>query len=415
MAEPTGVSEPNGRVDEPAATSTVAAEDFAQVDGSSDGEGEKATRERLKKTSIAGLAQKSSDNSSEAHPLSQSMTMDTDQVDVANGSRGRPAKKRSFEDLTRGESTVEETIETSEQPLPKSGHHKRMRSRDVASGEHIIGKFESDIASPLHEESDLEAQKSPGGPGVLIDAPLDEGLGKSETDQPVTSVESAPADLTTDSALNVDRSSPNPQLKPTSGFANTSSTSPFGSFAQVKPASAAAEERASDRTKSTSPSAFASSGLSAFSSSEKSPFGIAASKPSGGFGGASSAGTFGSSSSSGAFGKPQTMSPFASNQPSGFGSGGGFGLASGFGSATGFGVSKPFGSGISSFAGSSGTPGKFGTGKPFGPTKDDDEEGSDNDGDDSDEQKADDGTQQDSRFHEQDGKFGIVPSLKRHS
>ena len=84
-------------------------EDMPQTEGSSDGEGpEKTTRERLKKTSIAGLSQHSKSASGGAvgdHPLSESITTEAlpEPTTENGGLRGRPSKKRSFEDLQQDE------------------------------------------------------------------------------------------------------------------------------------------------------------------------------------------------------------------------------------------------------------------------------------------------------------------------
>ncbi|KAL8243746.1 hypothetical protein R6Q59_010004 [Mikania micrantha] len=406
MADSTDEHRTNGKVEEVTPAALVAGEDQPQIEGSSDGEGERATRERLKKTSIAGLAQKSAETScsDEPHPLAQSTTMETDaSVDTGNGVRGRPAKKRSFEDLTRGDSNMEETNEATDPPLPKSGHHKRMRSRDIAGGENNVGKFEADVTNAVQEENDLEAQKSPGGPGILVDAPT-----KTESQLPET-------ESTAGTTEEVEKSQ-DTELKPKQGFGNISAASPFGSLSSSSQQLSPTEKDSETKNKSTSPSAFASSGLSAFSASEKSPFGAAGSKPTGGFAGGTSSGTF-ASSSSGGFGGASTASTFGSKPRSGFGSGAaggfgqpsGFGSSSGFGSPTGFGTPKPFGSGISSFAGSKSGSNSFGPSKPIGGSKDEEDGGTEDEGDDNgdnDKSKPDKDAPQDERFHEQDVETG---------
>ncbi|KAK6383829.1 hypothetical protein LTS17_003121 [Exophiala oligosperma] len=353
-----------------------AEEDLAPHDNSSDGEREeKTTREKLKQTTIAKGDDQQSGEATTTDPVSETV--------VENGSRGRPSKKRSFEDLQAEDSPA--GVENGGPPLPKKGQHKRMRSREVSGTDEVQGLDKlSDVASPVQEESDAEAQKSPGGPGVLVIAPS-----KDHEEESTAADKSAETSKTTTSALTAKDQSKE-QTSSSSGFANTSTASPFGSFKPVKSPSSEAEST-SQPEKATTTSAFASSGLSAFASSEKSPFGSVGStaKASGGFGGGGGGG--GSS-----FGTP---SPFASKSSSGFGSVGGFGAKAGFGGS--FGAPKPFGSGGSSFAAPAGAAGTFGKPKPFSPTHDDVDEGSDNDGAGNDEASAVDAPQ-DPRFKEQD-------------
>ncbi|KIX02337.1 uncharacterized protein Z518_08278 [Rhinocladiella mackenziei CBS 650.93] len=380
--------------------------DQTPADGSSDGEGgERTAREKLKKTSIAGLAQYSKEKPGSVgdHPLSESAHVDSiPEPQSENGLRGRPSKKRSFEDLQNEDTGV--GVENGGPPLPKKGQHKRMRSREISGNDHIQG-FEKleDIASPVQEESDAEAQQSPGGPGVLVSAPP-----KEETDNTTTIPDEKDATVGSESVGVVPTSnektgvsntanvtaSPTEQesksqIPPPSGFADTSTSSPFSGFKSPTQES----ESISSPGKSTSASAFASSGLSAFASSEKSPFGTGGTtaKESGGFGGGGGRGGFGSSS--GSFGGP---SPFARKPLSGFGSGSG-----GFG-----GGAKPFGTGISSFAGPGGVPGTFGKPKPFTTSNEDDEDEDDKEDDGDDHHQPEEDVQQDPRFKEQEVETG---------
>ncbi|KAK4939993.1 hypothetical protein LTR10_019845 [Elasticomyces elasticus] len=341
-------------------------------DQSSDGEGgERTAREKLRTTTIEQVTEANNASSNiESH--------------VEVGTRGRPSKKRSFEDLQTEDLTPD--VENGGLPLPKKGLHKRMRSREVSGSDEVQGLETRDGAtSPVQEESDADAQKAPGGPGILVSAAPKDGTDATEED---TKDDSAFADVSSAStekpglesdktdALAATKEQPAKTETPSSsGFANTAAASPFSSFKPSKSPSKELEPTpAPEKSTSTSTSAFASSGLSSFASSDKSPFASSTTKPSGGFGGGGGLGGFGSASS--AFGGP---SPFASKPSSGFGSGGGFGSSGGLGS--GFGPSKPFSGGSTSFAGPAGSTGTFGKAKPFASTSDDHEEGSENEAD----------------------------------
>ena len=398
-------------------------QDHTPPEGSSDGEGgERTAREKLKKTSIAGLAQYSGGKTggSAEHPLSESTNVESlPEPSSENGLRGRPSKKRSFEDLQNEESAA--GVENGGPPLPKKGQHKRMRSREISSNDHIQGfdKLE-DLASPVQEESDAEAQQSPGGPGVLVEAPPKERIEESITfkDEKDTAAESAIDKPESASAVpvNTERSSvadssstlassaerPPSHNPLSSGFANTSAASPFSSFKSPKP-SAIEPDNTSSSDKSTSTSAFASSGLSAFASSEKSPFGTvgATANASGGFGGAAGQNS-GFGSRSGGFG---AASPFAVKSTSGFSSAGGFGSGSGFAGGLG-GATRPFGMrGVSPFGGPATGAVAFGKPKPFKTSKGGEEEGSENGDEGGDAPQPEEDAKQDPRFKEQEGRF----------
>ncbi|KAH0831574.1 putative nuclear protein export protein Yrb2 [Fonsecaea pedrosoi] len=396
--------------------------DLPPQEGSSDGEGgERTAREKLKKTSIAGLSQYSKVKPGVAgdHPVDDAGTAESlPESQSENGQvRGRPSKKRSFEDLQTEESGP--GVENGGAPLPKKGsQHKRMRSREISGNDEEIQTFEKyeDMASPVQEESDAEAQQSPGGPGILVLAPSKEEMetaavaqdarGSTAEDKSssvaASSEKQSVAAETQVKALPSTKEEAKPQVTASSGFANTSTTSPFSSF--KSPKSPKSPEKASDSVLSpgsgTSNSAFASSGLSAFAASEKSPFGAvgATAKAGGGFGGGG--GTGGFASSSGGFGG---ASPFASKPTSGFGSGGGFGSAAGFGGGSGFGsAAKPLGAGLSPFGTSAGASGTFGKPKPFGAKTNEDEEDSEDGGENDEAQAAGEEAEQDPRFREQE-------------
>lgn len=343
-------------------------------------------RERLKKTSIAGL-QKASNSTTEQTP--------DPATESGPANRGRPSKKRSFEDLAKDNTDADAA--NSVLPDAKRSDHKRVRSVDVNSGEHAhaYAKMEADHNDTVHEESDLheetgtDAQKSPGGPGVLVEAPSQEEMASAEAaQQDQRAAETAP-DTTASTNENAAK------VPPTSGFANSSSASPFD---QPKPA----PKQDPNAPATTSSAAFSSSGLSAFASSEKSPFGAAASSNSpfgsgGGFGGTAPAAGFGSSKggfgSATGFGAPSS-STFAGGSSA-------FGAAKPFGGTSVFGTPKPFGGGTGFGSGGS----SFGAGKPIGaPSKDEEDDEEENAEDEDAASTANDDAEQDPRFHEQHGK-----------
>jgi Ran-binding protein 3 len=370
--------------------------------GSSDGEGERTTREKLKKTSIAGLSQKSQPVLAEGDSNEDSINQVSKEVSSAqNGNqRGRPSKKRSFEELQKHEHTV--TTENGSID-PARATHKRMRSREITHDDGEAAQYEhQEVGSPLEEETDAAARGSPGGPGVIVDAntksdtnaqsaqnserveddggktakisekPNEEQPAVSNTEPDVPVVNTAASEGKAPSALS-----------PTSGFANTSSTSPFG----AKSPPAATEPVAA----STSASAFASSGLASFASAEKSPFGASSSlKSGGGFGGASSG--FGGGSVGFAGAAP--VSSFGS-APSPFAAKGGFGGSS-F-SGTTIGGAKGFGGGSAPKAFGA-PPARFGS-----KSKDDDD--AEESANEEEQPSQPEEEQQDSRFHQQDRKF----------
>ena len=160
--------------------------DLPSREGSSDGEGgERTAREKLKKTSIAGLSQYSKvGKAAGEHPLGEVTNADTlSDVQPENGqARGRPSKKRSFDDLQNEETGT--GIENGGPPVPKKGAlHKRMRSRELSGDDEEAQSLDQneDMASPVQEEKDAEAQQTPGGPGVLVSAPSQEEMDAAGT------------------------------------------------------------------------------------------------------------------------------------------------------------------------------------------------------------------------------------------
>ncbi|RMD41684.1 hypothetical protein DV735_g3427, partial [Chaetothyriales sp. CBS 134920] len=417
---------------------------------SSDAEGsERTTREKLKKTDR--------DRGSKQDPLEPTLGTGTDgdRAEPGNengGIRGRPSKKRSFEDLQKDDPVSTAQNGATDLPDPKRGsYHKRMRSRDV---DHADAANEAvkpdDHGSPVQEESGDDAHLNPGGAGVLVDADsesdvqvekqADKAVSHTDTtdslaeesvdqsDAPTTTADGAsnptpvqappPQPQTANDAGSVPSSTLSPSLgfanagsvtsstlSPSLGFANASSTSPFGAVASDKEPT---KDGSDEPPATTSRSAFASSGLSAFASSEKSPFGTAAStKPSTSVFAGGSTRSFGTGGASTSFGSASSglggaSSTAAEKGISAFG--GGFGSASGFGSSL---APKPFGSGLSSFASPAGAKSTFGKSKPFGSKEEDNGDESDQGADDHDRAAHDDDdSKQDSRFHEQEVETG---------
>lgn len=382
---------------------------------------ERVTRDKLKKASIANINENARTSSEDAreHPLSHSITADSSNSDEY---QPRLRKKRSFEDLQDDTQNAAENgdIDTSKQ---KSGHHKRMRSRDVGNDEYVpVNRFDNDVPTPLREEDDAEAQESPGGPGLLIETPprtsispapeatysekMDqvtsprkkrsreqvdkedihavsstdartggppvEDVATSETSSKLASTISRNVHGEPEKKRHRDESAASTEareplastsiLQPSPGFARMSSTSPFG---DSNPSQTSVSASAESEVRTTSGSAFASSGLSAFASSAKSPFGSAGSttNTTGGFGGQSKASTFASPPTSSTekigLGNAGAASPFATSRPSGFGT-----FGAGFGSGgSGFGGGpRSLGSSLSTFASSGPTRGTFGIG-----------------------------------------------------
>lgn len=386
----------------------------------SDGDNERTTREKLKKTSINALSKATGGGVTGDQTIGESVP---DATSTANGNpRGRPSKKRSFEDVRDEQASPAEngTIEA------KRVGHKRMRSREVTQSG--VATYSNDTGSPIELEADVDADEAPGGAAVMVDihvesdpnaqsAPTVEEKILEEEDTTETSsraiarsglskganaVSIEDTDATSDTGKD-----PEVSLKAGAGFANASTLSPFG---DVKSPKSAEDKPEAKQLSPASSSAFASSGLAAFASQDKSPFGAAATaKSAGGFGGGSTG--FGSGStgfgggstgfgSVGGFGGGAAPSSFGAS-PSPFGAKSTFG-GSGFGSASsgGFGgTTKGFGGGSApkSFAATSSS--RFGSKSK---DEDEEEEGSE---DEEQQNEVPDDEKQDSRFHRQDGQY----------
>jgi Ran-binding protein 3 len=182
MARPTEELEVNGAGDAHPQSTIFNSNQQDIVGEASDGDGgERPVREKLKKTSIASLAQYTNSRTN-PHPQSDELPSTTesqaDQADVANdtasAARGRPARKRSFDDLQNDDTHSTVAAGQLGGTTDKSSHHKRMRSRDISGGEELISNGQP-RTEPLvyhdEEESDFDARRSPGGPGVLVEPP----------------------------------------------------------------------------------------------------------------------------------------------------------------------------------------------------------------------------------------------------
>jgi Ran-binding protein 3 len=158
------------------------------VSGGSDNDGaEKPVREKLKKTSIAGLSTHGKSTDDKVRPDSVEVESsageeekdqeDSMLTDTTPSSRGRPTRKRSFDDL-RNEPTTSVDASAQEDIAESAAHHKRMRSRDMPSTKTtaINGRVEKEHVEALaEEENDVEAQKSPGGACIIVGAPSTDG------------------------------------------------------------------------------------------------------------------------------------------------------------------------------------------------------------------------------------------------
>ncbi|CEL01386.1 hypothetical protein ASPCAL00970 [Aspergillus calidoustus] len=318
--------------------------------------GERPVRNKLKETSIT------------AAPKTTSTTFETAQEGESSreSSRGR---KRSFDDdementedepghrrkRSRDSSTEEPTTKPDEGLAPESGSTlKKKRSRD-----------QLDKDEKTEEKGEKPNVKDSTEGGASAGTPAAEGQPEKKRHR--------------------DDSQERGSVPLPSAFANTSSVSPFGSVGGLTSTSKPAEEE----KPATSSSAFASSSLAAFASSEQSPFGSL---------GASTPSIFKSSAEStpAETTKPAATGFSAATKPSGFAA-----LGSGFsGFSGGFGGAGSSG-GLTSFA-SATAPSALGStsSKPFGAEADsDDEDDKEDDGDSEPAEFAEDKT--DERFFE---------------
>ncbi|KAJ9669826.1 hypothetical protein H2201_000212 [Coniosporium apollinis] len=385
---------------------------------------------------------------------------------IGQHERGRLRRKRSIED-------VEEGHPTEEPPTGNAGRHVRKRSRDIRSSQHLSRSGSRKTSGEQsvqeiseHEMPDEETQAAPKNTmmnGTISERPTsplagsDQQNGKdfltspknkrtrdeflldqekaskvenepkpTSHDPPSTEVQngltaqdkSAPAEEPK-TKRHRDSNSPQPAIEreestvtkipPTSGFANTSATSPFSALAGNKSPSASSQ---------TSETAFKASGFGALAGSSISGFGAlgsstggtspfggvaASNKATSGFGAATPAASSAGSGFGGLLGSAKPSFASASSGTSGFGSLAG-GLGGGFGGLSGGGLSSFAAPGASSIVGLSDKPAR-----PFGAAADDDEEGGEAGHDEEEAVKSprtDDDEGKDRRFYEQDVETG---------
>ncbi|KAF2484824.1 hypothetical protein BDY17DRAFT_351697 [Neohortaea acidophila] len=335
---------------------------------------EKPVREQLKKASISKTALADATTASEGQEQEeQSQEGHSDEVENGGGNRGRPQKKRSFDEAADDEAEEKATSSTRQ--------HTRKRSRDSTAEEEELNNGsrkssdrprdssqigEKDPANGHLRAPSTARQRTPDHAGEKrADAPTEQ-MASPKTKRSRLQVESDEA-LTNTTAKSTkdddaEKSEPpaeksNAKIPAGSGFANTSTSSPFASLAGSK-------SPASDSQTSTS--AFAASGFSALTGST-SGFG-AIGKSSGGFG---AGGSFATTSKSTTLTEGSKQDADKTKSPSSSAFGGALGQQSAFSSAgtgTGTGLST-FASGASGFGklgGSGGFGSTFGGGSGFG-------------------------------------------------
>lgn len=121
----------------------------------SDGEaGERPVREKLKKTSIAGLSKQAEGSKGAEKTNGAQSQEETKPLDEGSTQRGRPTRKRSFEDVQEDAQAHQEAMNEAVSPSRNSAH-KRMRSRDVTNTENISSntRNHSKPEDPIREEN----------------------------------------------------------------------------------------------------------------------------------------------------------------------------------------------------------------------------------------------------------------------
>ncbi|KAL4785140.1 hypothetical protein BJX76DRAFT_347201 [Aspergillus varians] len=285
--------------------------------------GERPVRRKLKETSITTAPNASSRASSRGRKRS----FDDDE-DENNEDETGHRRKRSRDSSTE-EMNAEPDVSQVEQPLDSGSSLKKKRSRDQ------LDKDES----MTEEKGEKADSKDTSEGGEAAGKAVAEGEPKKKQHR--------------------DDSQERDSVPLPSAFANTSSVSPFGAIGT------STSKPAEEAKPATSSSAFASSSLAAFASSEKSPFGSL---------GASTPSIFKSSAEStpAETEKPAATGFAAAAKPSGFAAlGSGFsGFSGGFGAAA-----ASIGGGLTSFAApvASTTLDSTST-KPFGAEADSNEE-----------------------------------------
>ena len=133
---------------------------------------EKPVREKLKKTSIATLSQEASrlqeeetthddEPSNEARPSQRNIPGGGPGHENVEMARGRPVKKRSFDDLEAAEGEID-NVHISEYQDSRLNGHTRKRSRDVRTGEPLQGERQPHTAGITLEEAAEETSNIAG-------------------------------------------------------------------------------------------------------------------------------------------------------------------------------------------------------------------------------------------------------------
>ncbi|PGH16613.1 hypothetical protein AJ80_05115 [Polytolypa hystricis UAMH7299] len=385
-----------------------------------DGAGERPVRQKLKETSIAGNTARalSPDDESMAYqgsnsPVAPENASETNHIDE----RGRLRRKRSIDDVHDDDATsgAEDTghrrkrsrSSKAEDSPEDSTVSQRKSDTEIRDSELQNGPLETRDAEvgmcdeiarvhtppPTGELSAAEKLLSPKKKRSIDQLRKDDLKSADVVDSAtgVTSKDGEPADKvrvpslgnrTLEGEPEKKRHRDNSQERAVASekaslpnpFANTSAVSPFASIPASKSTGTAPSEKPSDKEqpRSTSATAFATSSLAAFASSEQSPFGSLVSSGSASpFKSAVPQSTETATAKEPAAAPPPSSSAFAASPfatvattSSPFGSfGGGFGtsaFSSGFGTAA---APAKFGSGLTSFA-APGGPGVLGSSKP---------------------------------------------------
>ena len=218
-----------------------------------------------------------------------------------NSERGRLQKKRSLEEFEEGED--EEAGEGGD----TTTRHVRKRSREAVGGDDANGEGREKTPEGVALDEGEGGLTSPKGKRTrdqvkVLDAETEVSTPSEErkTKRVRDSGSPEPATEMTEAAA---QTSP-AKVPPTSGFANTSATSPFGALAG-KDGSANAKAAPPQ----TSDSAFKSSGFGSFASASTSAFGAAAPK---------STSPFGASAATGSASPWSAKAPTPATQPSVF-------------------------------------------------------------------------------------------------
>ncbi|KAH9842073.1 Ran-binding domain [Teratosphaeria destructans] len=392
---------------------------------------ERPVREQLKKASIAGLP------AEVVAAVSGNDPPEAEHDDGLKPAKAELQRKRSHEELEGDRAVGQATAEDTR-------HHRRKRSRDSTAEEEELNNGQRKTSGEKSRE-EASSDPAPAQPNGKRSIELDrEGTPDADVEARAEAVASpktkrsrlysaAIEEQTTGQSVEgtqaADTSTASngvtSKIPPTSGFANSSASSPFTSLAGNKSDALAEKPQ-------TSASAFAASGFGSLAASSSSGFG-AIGKSAGGFGTGGSFATGAKSPLSTAVSSPDheksavgtsgstfggalgQKSAFASAAPaSSFGSAAsGFGkLGAGTGGFGGsLGAASPFasgsGGGLTSFASGKGTPLGSSSAKParaFGaPAEDDDEneEGDDEEGSGIRSPLHQEEDKQDERFHEQ--------------